>query len=157
MYDGLSCIVVQPVDLRYTALSWSDSVAELLIIILSLLVELCSAEGAGTGVATKGILFDECALFFTIMRHKRPTINIQMRLKHTTATKTPSVIPNCAVDWENNVFRGSISDTIVMNNNLLSLDDVIMTETLLEVEVLVDVDDIDTSNEITMPEADTLS
>ena len=44
-----------------------------------------------------------------------------------------------------------------MNNNLLSLDDVIMTETLLEVEVLVDVDDIDTSNEIAMPEADTLS
>ena len=44
-----------------------------------------------------------------------------------------------------------------MNNNLLSLDDVIMTETLLEVEALVDVDDIDTSNEIAMPEADTLS
>ena len=99
MYDGLSCIVVQPVDLRYAAaLSWSDSVADSLIVILPSLVELCSAEGAGTGVATKDILFDECALFFTIMRHKRPTINIQMRLKHTTATKTPSVIPNCAVD-----------------------------------------------------------
>ena len=32
-----------------------------------------------------------------------------------------------------------------------------MTETLLEVDALVDVVDIDTSNELAMPEADTLS